>query len=69
MSFDWYTRETSDMLFPGQAPGTAGVATVPYQNIASMRNRGIDLALSYYGQALGNELTYSIEEILVPTKT
>ena len=61
MSFDWYTRETSDMLFPVAAPGTAGVATVPYQNIASMRNRGIDLALSYYGQALGNELTYSIE--------
>ena len=26
-----------------------------------MRNRGIDLALSYYGQAMGNELTYSIE--------
>ena len=61
LSFDWYTRETSDMLFPVSAPGTAGVATVPYQNIASMRNRGIDLALSYYGQALGNELTYSIE--------
>ena len=61
LSFDWYTRETSDMLFPVQAPGTAGVATVPYQNIASMRNRGIDLALSYYGQAMGNELTYSIE--------
>ena len=26
-----------------------------------MRNRGIDLALGYHGQALGNELTYSIE--------
>ena len=61
LSFDWYTRETSDMLFPVAAPGTAGVATVPYQNIATMRNRGIDLALSYFGQALGNELTYSIE--------
>ena len=34
LSFDWYTRETSDMLFPVAAPGTAGVATVPYQNIA-----------------------------------
>jgi TonB-dependent starch-binding outer membrane protein SusC len=61
MSFDWYTRVTSDMLFPVQAPGTAGVASVPYQNIASMRNRGIDLSLSYYGQALNNEITYSVE--------
>jgi hypothetical protein len=26
-----------------------------------MRNRGIDLALGYNGQALGNELTYSID--------
>jgi TonB-linked SusC/RagA family outer membrane protein len=61
LSFDWYTRITSDMLFPVAAPGTAGVASVPYQNIASMRNRGIDLALSYYGQAMNNEITYSIE--------
>ncbi len=61
MSFDWYTRVTSDMLFPVQAPGTAGVASVPYQNIASMRNRGIDLSLSYFGQALNNEITYSVE--------
>jgi TonB-linked SusC/RagA family outer membrane protein len=61
VSFDWYTRITSDMLFPVAAPGTAGVAAVPYQNIASMRNRGIDLALSYYGQAMNNEITYSVD--------
>jgi len=61
LSFDWYTRITSDMLFPVAAPLTAGVAVVPYQNIGSMRNRGIDLALGYHGQALGNELTYNIE--------
>jgi TonB-linked SusC/RagA family outer membrane protein len=58
---DWYTRITSDMLFPVAAPLTAGVASVPYQNIASMRNRGIDLGLSYFGQAMNNEITYSIE--------
>lgn len=58
---DWYTRITSDMLFPVAAPLTAGVATVPYQNIASMRNRGIDLGLTYFGQAMNNEITYSVE--------
>jgi TonB-linked SusC/RagA family outer membrane protein len=61
VSLDWYNRVTSDMLFPVSAPLTAGVATVPFQNIGSMRNRGIDLALSYSGQLLSNELTYSIE--------
>jgi TonB-linked SusC/RagA family outer membrane protein len=61
VNLDWYTRLTSDMLFPVAAPLTSGVATVPYQNIGTMRNRGIDLALAYHGQALGNELSYNIE--------
>jgi TonB-linked SusC/RagA family outer membrane protein len=59
-SLDWYTRETSDMLFPVQVPLTAGVATVPFQNIASMTNKGIDLGLNYNGQAMSNQLTYSV---------
>lgn len=61
VNLDWYTRNTTDMLFPVAAPLTAGVATVPFQNIGTMRNRGIDLALAYHGQALGNELSYTVE--------
>ncbi|HTF17032.1 MAG TPA: TonB-dependent receptor [Chryseolinea sp.] len=60
-SVDWYNRITSDMLFPVSAPGTAGVATVPFQNIGEMRNRGIDLALGYHGQSAGGDLTYSVD--------
>ncbi|QMU27536.1 SusC/RagA family TonB-linked outer membrane protein [Adhaeribacter radiodurans] len=59
-SFDWYTRTTSDMLFPVQAPLTSGVAVTPFQNIGSMRNRGVDAALTYNGQAADGKLTYSI---------
>lgn len=59
-AIDWYTRLTSDMLFPVQAPLTAGVATVPFQNIGSMRNRGVDISLNYNGQAMGSDLTYTI---------
>lgn len=59
-AIDWYTRLTSDMLFPVQAPLTSGVASVPFQNIGEMRNRGIDLSLGYNGQAMGGQLTYSI---------
>ncbi|MDO1446034.1 TonB-dependent receptor [Rhodocytophaga aerolata] len=60
VAFDWYTRLTTDMLFPVQAPGTAGVATAPFQNIGSMRNRGIDAAVNYNGQALNNQLTFNV---------
>jgi hypothetical protein len=59
-SVDWYTRLTTDMLFPVPAPLTAGVATAPFQNIGSMRNRGVDLGLTYSGEAMASQLTYSI---------
>ncbi|MEO5978235.1 MAG: TonB-dependent receptor [Chryseolinea sp.] len=61
VALDWYTRVTSDMLFPVSAPLTAGVASVPFQNIGSMRNRGIDLAIGYHGSTLNNELTFNVE--------
>lgn len=60
VGFDWYTRTTSDMLFPVQAPLTQGVATVPFQNIGSMRNRGVDLMIGY-GDKLGSGgLSYNV---------
>jgi len=61
VGFDWYNRRTTDMLFAVQPPLTAGVATAPYQNIAAMRNRGIDLALGYHGSAMGGELTFNVD--------
>ena len=60
VGFDWYTRTTSDMLFPVQAPLTQGVATNPFQNIGSMRNRGVDLMINY-GDKIGTRgLSYNI---------
>ncbi|WP_338871546.1 TonB-dependent receptor [Spirosoma sp. SC4-14] len=60
INFDWYTRTTSDMLFPVQAPLTQGVATVPFQNIGSMRNRGIDLMINYGDKIGASGFTYNI---------
>ncbi|MGC3947639.1 MAG: TonB-dependent receptor [Chryseolinea sp.] len=59
-SIDWYERETTDMLFPVSAPLTAGVATVPFQNIGTMRNRGVDLAIGYHGQ-LTPDLSFNVD--------
>ena len=43
--FDWYNKDTKDLLFAPELPGTAGNASAPYVNIASMKNTGIDAEL------------------------
>ncbi|WP_080057054.1 SusC/RagA family TonB-linked outer membrane protein [Spirosoma aerolatum] len=60
VNFDWYTRTTSDMLFPVSAPLTQGVATNPFQNIGEMRNRGVDLMINYGDKIGSSGLTYNI---------
>lgn len=60
LAFDWYTRKTTDMLFPVQAPLTQGVATNPFQNIGAMTNKGVDLMLGYSGKTGVRDLTYDV---------
>jgi len=45
--FDWYSKQTEDLLYALELPGVAGGASVPYVNVASMSNKGIDVELSY----------------------
>ncbi|HAQ17871.1 MAG TPA: SusC/RagA family TonB-linked outer membrane protein [Prolixibacteraceae bacterium] len=45
--FDWYSKQTKDLLFNPELPGTAGSASQPYVNIASMSNKGLDIELTY----------------------
>jgi TonB-dependent starch-binding outer membrane protein SusC len=45
--FDWYTKDTKDLLFQQELPGIMGSATAPYMNIASMSNKGVDAEVSY----------------------
>ena len=47
VTFDWYTRTTSDMLTQVPIPKTAGTATIPYVNIGEVNNTGIDLNVTY----------------------
>jgi len=44
---DWYRRETNDLLFNPELPGTAGGAAAPFINIANMVNTGIDAQVIY----------------------
>jgi len=45
--FDWYSKQTKDLLYNPELPATSGNATVPYVNIASMSNKGLDIELRY----------------------
>jgi len=45
--FDWYQKKTKDLLFDPELPGTAGGASQPFINIASMTNNGVDMELSF----------------------
>ena len=47
VGFDWYQRETHDMLAPGiTLPNTVG-ASAPYVNAGSLRTRGWELSISW----------------------
>jgi TonB-linked SusC/RagA family outer membrane protein len=60
LTFDWFSRKTTNALFPVEVQSTQGVATNPFQNIAEFTNKGIELGLNHNGKALGGQITYSI---------
>ena len=41
---DYYRKDVIDLLYDPELPGTAGVSTFPYVNIAEMKNSGFDLS-------------------------
>ena len=44
---DVYSRNTSNLLFDPQTPGTAGIAAPPIVNIGKMKNTGIDFSIGH----------------------
>ena len=42
---DYYRKEVQDLLFDPELPAGAGAAAPPFQNVANMRNQGVDLSL------------------------
>ncbi len=54
---DYYEKQTSDMLYAAPIPLVAGTAP-PIQNVATARNRGVELALNY--RKSGKHFRYSV---------
>jgi TonB-dependent starch-binding outer membrane protein SusC len=59
-NFDWYNRQTDDVLLQLQLPFALGNAEAPAFNVAGVRNRGIDLALNYSESFMNGDLRVSI---------
>jgi len=47
LSFDWYKKETNDILLNMAIPGVMGYANSPKQNAGSVENKGYDLTVSH----------------------
>ena len=50
IEFNWYDRQTRDIIRTAQIPNTAGTTSPPFYNQASMRNSGIELNLTWRDQ-------------------
>ncbi len=60
ITVDFWQKNTEDMLFPVAIPQVAGGARAPSVNIGSMSNKGIDIVLDYWGNALNGDLKFNI---------
>ncbi|MEO6721266.1 MAG: TonB-dependent receptor, partial [Ferruginibacter sp.] len=47
LSFDWFNKKTSGILRQVSIPGYVGVSSDPWDNVADMKNSGIELELGY----------------------
>ena len=60
---DVWQKDTKDLLYPLALPGVVGVrSNAPFVNVASMRNKGIDLLLSTRGKVTGG-LDYEVTAV------
>ncbi|GAB3571111.1 TonB-dependent receptor [Spirosoma luteolum] len=60
---DFWQKNTKDLLYPLALPGVVGVrANAPYVNVASMRNKGVDLLVTTRGKVTG-DLDYEVTAI------
>ncbi len=63
VSFNWYDRKTEGLLYPAPEPGTEGAGAVPYKNIMSFTNKGIELELGFRGgnpDKFGYDMNFNI---------
>ncbi|MFD1143634.1 SusC/RagA family TonB-linked outer membrane protein [Larkinella insperata] len=58
-SFDYFTRETKDILIKPPVAAAVGEGQLKFVNGATKTNKGYELLLTYYGKPMGG-LTYNV---------
>ncbi|MEK6479012.1 TonB-dependent receptor [Catalinimonas sp. 4WD22] len=56
-NFNYFIKDTRDMLLAPPTIGSIGLAQVPDQNVGELRNQGLEIELGYNGSS--GDLTYS----------
>ena len=77
ISFDWYKKLISGLLFVPSVPGTNGGALDPFLNSGNVQNTGIDVSLTYHGSVnkdlhfdvTGTFTSYSNKVVSLPPGT
>lgn len=59
-SFDYYNRETKNMLLQVPIPYALGIPNTPWVNAGSVQNRGFEVTVGYDGK-LNKDFKYSID--------
>jgi TonB-dependent starch-binding outer membrane protein SusC len=59
LSFDWYKKLVSGLLFVPVVPAPNGGALVPFTNSGNVQNTGFDIALTYHG-TVNKDLKFDI---------
>ncbi|CAL1516359.1 TonB-dependent receptor [Chitinophaga sp. MM2321] len=63
-TIDYYQKEVRDLLYNPELPGVYGAATVPFSNVAKMKNKGWDVSITSV-----NNLTKDLKLELTGTLT
>ncbi len=68
ITFDWYQRDTKDMIVPMEGVGYNVGTTAPYGNYGSLRTRGWEIEVNW-GHTFSNGLNLSFNDSLADAKT
>jgi len=60
VNLDVYERKTTGLLYTRPRPATVGQGDLPAENVAAIRNRGVDLQVSYRGRAFDDKIRYQV---------
>lgn len=66
LTFDWYNRDTDDILLNLEAPSLLGI-TPPISNAGKVRNRGWELTISWQDQ-INSDFSYNVSFMLSDVK-